>query len=371
MRKIFLIGLFVTLLSSCDKLEDLFNIGSDEKYDYAYIDMTDYPDWQDGIITKNDLYMLVREDVATDETVVYANMINSNNKGLAMYFDTDMRLKAFVTEEIVCNVRWTEYETADLQIITTDGESKYVPSVYIPYTQEYTTRGLPLIPIFANAARTVMAILTIEDVVSLSNNVLSGNFMEAGFDMAQILIGGVVKKAKLAVRFATDMTIEVLDALRKKLQEEPSLVITNLSVGATNSISEGDWDLEIHYNITVKVKGGFLMHDIYPYHEGNWTHSIGDPLTIANFNRPTSWSVKYSSQSKPHTNYIYFKTTTMNGEEITSSNRLVFDFNGSICNISLSSDSRVNASAKSVQTPTTDTLLAPSVVFDGIVLPYN
>ena len=39
MRKIFLIGLFVTLLSSCDKLEELFNIGSDKKYDYAYIDI--------------------------------------------------------------------------------------------------------------------------------------------------------------------------------------------------------------------------------------------------------------------------------------------------------------------------------------------
>ncbi len=333
--------------------------------------MTDYPDWQDGIITKNDLYMLVREDVATDETVVYANMINSNNKGLAMYFDTDMRLKAFVTEEIVCNVRWTEYETADLQIITTDGESTYVPSVYFPNDQQYTTRVLPLVPIFAFAARTVMALLTIEDVVSLSNNVLSGNFKEAGFDLAQILTGGVVRKAKLGVRFATDVTTEALDALRKKLQEEPSLVITNLSVGATNSISEGDWDLEKHYVITVKVKGAFSMHEIYPYCEGNWTYTIGNPLVVANFNRPTSWGVKYSSKNKPRTAYAYFKATTLDGEEITSSNRLVFDFNGSICNISLSSDSRVNASAKSVQTPTTDTILAPSVVFDGIVLPYN
>ena len=333
--------------------------------------MTDYPDWQDGIITKDDLYMLVREDASSDETVVYVNMKNSNNKGLAMYYDTDMRLKAFVTEEIVCNVRWTGYETADVQIITTDGESTYLSNVYIPYDQQYTTRGLPLVPIFVNAARAVMVFLTIEDVVSLSNNVLFGNFKEAGFDLVQLLTGGVVRKAKLGVRFATDLTTEALDALRKKLQEEPSLVITNLTVGATNSISEGDRDLEKHYEITVKVKGAFSMHDIYPYYEGNWTHTIGNSLDVDMFNRPISYRVQYSSKNKPHTNYAYIKAITLDGEEITSSNRLVFDLNGSICNITLSSDSRVNDSAKSVQTPNTDTILAPSVVFEGLVLPCN
>lgn len=368
MKKLFYASLLVTLLSSCDNLH---NIEQEEYYDYAFIDMNDYPDWQEGVITKDDLFMLVREDISADEIVTYVNMINSDDKGVVMYFDMNMELKAFVTEQFVCNVHWTGYENADIQIITKSGESTYMSGVYIPYVQKEETRAFPLVAVLGGAVRGLMAILTIEDAVSLTNNVLSNDFKEAGWDLVQLLTGGVVRKARLAVQLRTDLTTEALDALRKKLQEEPSITIANLSIGITESIDDGNWDRRINYTITLKIKGGLLMTGVYPYYVGNWTRPTDPAIAIYWYNRPMPQWVNYSSKSKPHTAYIYYSAMTNEGEEVKSSNYLVFDFNGNVCNISLSSSPNVIYSVNSSQVSSVDTALASPVLFEERPLTYN
>ncbi len=348
---------------------DFENGESEKDYDYAYLDMTDMLDWQEGIITKDDLFMLVREDVSAEEVIVYVNMKNSNDNGLAMYFDMDMRLKTFVTEQFVGNVYWTGGQKINLQIIRESGDSTYFFDIYFPYTLDEGTRVMPLL---SACARTLMSILTIEDVKSLTRNLSSGNLNEAGWDLAQILSGGVVKKAKLGVQLGTELTTEALDTLRKKLTEEPSITITDLVVVATESTDDETWDFKIKYGINVRVKGGLLMNGVYPVYEGNWTTpGRGDALTLAQWNCSTQRSVKYSSKNNPHTSYIYFMAETYDGVIIQSTNYLVFDFNGSMCNISLSDNPNIAHLVVCNKSSSHDMALIPAKLSQIEQLYYN
>ena len=119
--------------------------------------------------------------------------------------------------------------------------------------------------------------------------------------------------------------------------QKPSLTISNLSVGSTESINDGNRDRKTTYSYDLDIEGAFWMDEIYSYYVGNWTN----PGKQGSYNLwDGSWGfgeagVKFSSESKPHTSYKYY-AAIVNGKEIKSTNSFVYNFNGPSCSISLS-----------------------------------
>ena len=122
--------------------------------------------------------------------------------------------------------------------------------------------------------------------------------------------------------------------------QKPSMTIANLNVGSTVPISEGDWDRKISYNHDLVVTGAFWMDEVYSFYVGNWTTPGKQGSFIPNDGTNSgSYGVKFSSESTPHSSYKYFGAM-VNGNELKSTNNVIYQFNGASCSIYLSGGAR-------------------------------
>lgn len=133
MKKLFTLfaSMSITIVS-CDKISDLIeqNKDADSEYDYYYLDLEDYPEWNTGVITKDNTYLLIKEDTLSNGYIGYLNNSDITCSGLALYFDKDINLTSFSTELGSCSIYWKSNNKADLHIITESSEDFY-EDIYI------------------------------------------------------------------------------------------------------------------------------------------------------------------------------------------------------------------------------------------------
>lgn len=126
--------------------------------------------------------------------------------------------------------------------------------------------------------------------------------------------------------------------------KKPSMTITDLQIGSTIPISEGNWDTQTSYSYKLDVKGAFWMDYIYKYNVGSWTTpgENGYYSTSADEIKYFDYWVKYSSKREPHTCYSYHGAV-VNGTDVKSTNQIVYHFNGGSVNINLEGASTTRA----------------------------
>ena len=218
-----------------------------KNYDYTYIDMKDYPDWDCGIITKDDLYMFVKQDSLTNESVAYVNVKDANTDGITLYFDDCSRLSSFITERGQCYLYWNGEETADIHIITED-KNEIIENVAIPYFPYPETRVV-WVPIFVNVARGLLVALTVKGAIDLTGDLVTGDFKGVGTDLIEMIAGG--KTGKMFTDLITGYGFEGLKWSKgnydKKLQNcllgDCQIQVSSNKEGINN------------YSITVAISG--------------------------------------------------------------------------------------------------------------------
>lgn len=200
------------LLSSCESfLENL--IKGDESNeiadaeDISYINMENYPEWECGIVDANESYLFLKQDPDTNGYVAYFNSNQIESDGIIFYFDDNLKIQSFATEKGLCNILWTDDNTADIHIIS-DEIDKYVTNVNIEYPQDVIETRVAWIPVMIWAARGISAILTLNDVKELINNLMDGDWKSAGLNLAEIILMG--KPPKIFKDFIVDITYEII-----------------------------------------------------------------------------------------------------------------------------------------------------------------
>ena len=246
MKKLLLFFL-VAFLTSCEMLDDYIAQLESKNYDYTYIDMKDYPDWDCGIITKDDLYMFVKQDSLTNESVAYVNVKDANTDGITLYFNDCSRLSSFITERGQCYLYWNGEETADIHIITED-KNEIIENVAIPYFPYPETRVV-WVPIFVNVARGLLVALTVKGAIDLTGDLVTGDFKGVGTDLIEMIAGG--KTGKMFTDLITGYGFEGLKWSKgnydKKLQNcllgDCQIQVSSNKEGINN------------YSITVAISG--------------------------------------------------------------------------------------------------------------------
>lgn len=200
------------LLSSCESfLENL--IKGDESNeiadaeDISYINMENYPEWECGIVDANESYLFLKQDPDTNGYVAYFNSNQIECDGIIFYFDDNLKIQSFATEKGLCNILWTDDNTADIHIIS-DEIDKYITNVNIEYPQDVIETRVAWIPVMIWAARGISAILTLNDVKELINNLMDGDWKSAGLNLAEIILMG--KQPKIFKDFIVDITYEII-----------------------------------------------------------------------------------------------------------------------------------------------------------------
>lgn len=242
-----LLFFLVAFLTSCEMLDDYIAQLESKNYDYTYIDMKDYPDWDCGIITKDDLFMFVKQDSLTNESVAYVNVKDANTDGITLYFDDCSRLSSFITERGQCYLYWNGEETADIHIITED-KNEIIENIAIPYLPYPETR-VAWVPIFVNVARGLLTALTVKGAIDLTGDLVTGDFKGVGTDLIEMIAGG--KTGKMFTDLITGYGFEGLkwskDNYDKKLQNcllgDCQIQVSSNKEGINN------------YSITVAISG--------------------------------------------------------------------------------------------------------------------
>lgn len=237
----------VVFLTSCEMLEDFTHQFESDDYDYAYMDMKDYPDWDCGIITKDDLYMLIKQDSLSNESVAYVNVKDANTKGIALYFDKDYRLSSFTTEKGGCYLYWTGEETADIHIIT-DDKNEIIEDVLIP-SFPYSETRLAWVPILITAGRGLLTALSIKGAIDLTIDLVTGDFNGVGVDLLEMIAGG--KTGKLSTDLISGYGFEWLKFSRGNLDKN----LQNCLLGDCQIQVSSDKIGINHYRITVATSG--------------------------------------------------------------------------------------------------------------------
>lgn len=246
MKKLLLFFL-VAFLTSCEMLDDYIAQLESKNYDYTYIDMKDYPDWDCGIITKDDLFMFVKQDSLTNESVAYVNVKDANTDGITLYFDDCSRLSSFITERGQCYLYWNGEESADIHIITED-KNEIIENVAIPYFPYPETRVV-WVPIFVNVARGLLVALTVKGAIDLTGDLVTGDFKGVGTDLIEMIAGG--KTGKMFTDLITGYGFEGLKWSKgnydKKLQ---NCLLGDCQIQVSSNKEEIN-----NYSITVAISG--------------------------------------------------------------------------------------------------------------------
>lgn len=168
-----LLTILTTTIMSCDSISDLIeqNKDADSEYDYYYLDLEDYPEWDTGVITKDNTYLLIKEDTLSNGYIGYLNNSDIKCSGLALYFDKDINLTSFSTELGSCSIYWKSNNTADLYIITESSEDFY-EDIYIDSSQIIPTR-IAWVPVILAVARGVNIVMTTTSTVQGMEALLS------------------------------------------------------------------------------------------------------------------------------------------------------------------------------------------------------
>lgn len=222
MKKLFTLfaSMSITIVS-CDKISDLIeqNKDADSEYDYYYLDLEDYPEWNTGVITKDNTYLLIKEDTLSNGYIGYLNNSDITCSGLALYFDKDINLTSFSTELGSCSIYWKSNNKADLHIITESSEDFY-EDIYIDSSQIIPTR-IAWVPVIMAVARGVNIVMTTTSTVQGMKALLNGDFQTAGRKAFELLCGGVGGKFyKHALDdVAIDAAFSSFEKLENKLEQ--------------------------------------------------------------------------------------------------------------------------------------------------------
>lgn len=248
MKKTLFTILILSLLTSCESVKISVDPNHDDVFsesDYVTIDMENYPEWEYGIMNKDNSYLFVKQDATTDEYIAYFNNELLDDEGVMLHFDKDLRLHSFVTTKGVCNIYWTGEEIANLQIITTDSVD-YIENVNIPTIQDNETR-VAWLPIAINIVKGINVAMTVGDFIEGTNALLSGDLQKAGWKFAEALLGGAIPSGKPFKELLENLGIEALEALKGYLDNKAhTLLLGDCQISIdSNKIAENKYEISL------------------------------------------------------------------------------------------------------------------------------
>ena len=217
--------------NSCEQLNQS---SSDEnidwsEIDYAYIDMENYPQWDSGVITEDNTYILIKEDTLTQGYLAYLNNADIHDSGVLFSFDKDVKLTSFITDLGCCYINWTSSDKADIHIITETSDNIYtdininddinIDRISISGIQ---TRVAPIVPAIILLAKGVHIGLNIHSAIKGTKALINGDLETAGINAMGLVLGGVA--GKVYKHLANDLTIDAalagFDKFRNYLSEK-------------------------------------------------------------------------------------------------------------------------------------------------------
>lgn len=123
--------LSIMLFASCDKLEDILgneNNVFEEGCSLAKLDLSNYPEWQSGIINDEKTFFIIKQDSLTNGYVGYINNTESNNNGVALYYDENFSITEFISSNMACYFHRDTENMSDI-VIFANNESYIIEDV--------------------------------------------------------------------------------------------------------------------------------------------------------------------------------------------------------------------------------------------------
>lgn len=198
--------------------------------DYAFIDMENYPEWNTGVFTEDNTYLLVKEDTLSNGYIGYLNNSDIKSDGVALYFDENITLTSFMTNSGCCYISWKTSNKADIQIIT-ESSNDFYKDITIDSSQIIPTR-VAFVPIILAIARGASIAMTINSGVQGIKALLDGDLETAGKNALGLICGGV--GGKVFKHALDDVAIDAAFAGFEKLEEKLTQTLQAKYLGNCN-----------------------------------------------------------------------------------------------------------------------------------------
>lgn len=198
--------------------------------DYAFIDMENYPEWNTGVFTEDNTYLLVKEDTLSNGYIGYLNNSDIKSDGVALYFDENITLTSFITNSGCCYISWKSSNKADIQIITESSNDIY-KDITIDSSQIISTR-VAFVPIILAIARGASIAMTINSGVQGIKALLDGDLETAGKNALGLICGGV--GGKVFKHALDDIAIDAAFAGFEKLEDKLTQTLQAKYLGNCN-----------------------------------------------------------------------------------------------------------------------------------------
>ena len=221
---------FLLCIISCDIITPNNEYGNIDwsKGDYAFIDMENYPEWESGIITKDDYYLLVKNDSTNYGYIGYINSRSFKSDGIALYFNENLELLSFVTNKGICYINRNDEDKVSILIVT-DNESTIFEDLAIrSMTQMRSlakfpeTRSSTEMSILKGVAEGVSTMFDIGDLVEGTGQLLDGNWNDSNLNFQEILTGPSIKNPFKGL--ALDASFKTLEEILKALDQMGQIV---------------------------------------------------------------------------------------------------------------------------------------------------
>lgn len=215
---------------------DILNPNNEEEktdwaeIDYAFIDMENYPDWNTGVFTEDNTYLLVKEDTLSNGYIGYLNNSDIKSDGVALYFDENITLTSFITNSGCCYISWKSSNKADIQIIT-ESSNDFYEDITIDSPQIISTRAA-FIPVILAIARGASIAMTINSGVQGIKALLDGDLETAGKNALGLICGGI--GGKVFKHALDDVAIDTAFAGFEKLEEKLTQTLQAKYLGNCN-----------------------------------------------------------------------------------------------------------------------------------------
>lgn len=181
--------------------------------DYAYIDLSNNPEWETGIIAEDGRYLLVKKDTTNNGYISYINSSAFDSDGIVLYYDKNIELLSFVTNKGACYIN-READNADI-ILVLDDESHIYENITLNTIEIAMTKAAPVVPIIVGVATGIATVKNIWDTVQATKELNDGNWDGARLDYLKLL-GGTAAKNPFG-GFVIDGAFGVLDKAKKDL----------------------------------------------------------------------------------------------------------------------------------------------------------
>ena len=198
--------------------------------DYAFIDMENYPEWNTGVFTEDNTYLLVKEDTLSNGYIGYLNNSDIKSDGVALYFDENITLTSFMTNSGCCYISWKTSNKADIQIIT-ESSNDFYKDITIDSSQIISTR-VAFVPIILAIARGASIAMTINSGVQGIKALLDGDLETAGKNALGLICGGV--GGKVFKHALDDIAIDAAFAGFEKLEDKLTQTLQAKYLGNCN-----------------------------------------------------------------------------------------------------------------------------------------